>query len=164
MRKQSGISKRAEASFLNELVKIAAHDQFFQNAIIGSALGEELAKIAMSDPELFELWKEAGLFSRAGGGLQSASDKLKFLAGEVMSGHGGHAIHHGAQELMATSSPLKGALAAGLTAAPHYAPHAAAAIGKGARGAVGKLRKGVEGMREHIIPSPMSPSWQPAYA
>ena len=161
---RGGIEKIAEDSFYNELAKIAACDLSFQKTFGNSLLFHKLAEVALADPELFELWKEAGLWGNIAGGAKALAGGAKNAyqgaqvgLGSFMAGHGGHAAEHGLHKFMTTESPTK-ALMAYAAHNPKAITQGAKAMGRGAMGAARKagagIQQGLQATRNAIMPIP----------
>lgn len=156
----------------DELEKIARAEAMQKLAATGLSI-EQLVKLAAHDDEIFKLLKAAGIFERlgrvaqrgaqsVGRGARRAYNAAQVGTGNLMMGYG-HGIEHGLGELAMTTSPLKGAIAAVATD-----PHLQKAIGKGAksvgRGVASAARstgKAVSRAAGKLRPAPIGPGGPP---
>lgn len=139
-----GVKHASIASFADEMQKIAAVQKL---AATGLSF-DQLIKVAEFNPEIYELLKQAGIFSRMGEwmqrkgapGIRNAYNRAQVGMGDLMQRYG-HGMEHGGQELLLTTSPLKGGIAA-LASDPHLRADigrvtgltaAGKAIGRGAK-------------------------------
>lgn len=158
--------------FYDELEKIAEAQAFEKLAATGLSL-PELVKLSAADPEVYELMKQAGLFSRAGKfmklkgapaiaggakkvgrGVQRGHAAVQSNLGQAMAGAGRWG-HHGSELVRGLpSAGIAGAMkgGSGTAAALHLAPEVAPIVTRQARRAAGAVGRAAGRVRRAAFP------------